>query len=110
MTNGGQNNSDFPFTWMATELAAIRNGIEGLTKVTSAMQERFVGFGEKIVHIDTRVSDLEKDVSSLKAKNIIKESSWLGFWKIAAIIPVVAAFMAVMKHIVDLGLVELLGK
>lgn len=108
MYKGSQNGPDI--LWMATELSAIRSGIDGLTKVTATMQERVLGIRDEMGRVDTRLTDVERDISALKTKNVTKESSWLGVWKIAAIVPVIAAFMAIINFVVQLGLIEIAGK
>lgn len=108
MQKGSQNGPDF--LWVAAELSAIRAGIDGLTKVTATMQERVVGIRDEVSRVASRLDDVEKDVSDLKTKNVTKESSWLGFWKLAAFIPIIAATMAIMSYLTQLGILQIAGK
>lgn len=109
MEERSQSGPDFT-SWLANELSAIRNGVDSMNKIVSAMQERVSTVRDDIRRIDEKIASAEKDISELKTAKLTKDSSWLGFWKLAAILPFVAAFMAIMNYLVSFGILEFVNK
>lgn len=107
--NGNEGQKSTDSFWLITELSSIRAGLENLVKLSTTTHERVISVQTEQLRTDNRLAVVEKDVSILKEKNITKESSWLGVWKLMAIIPTIAALMAIMFYLVQLGILKITG-
>lgn len=92
------------FSWLANEISAIRNGVDKLSTVSAAQNEKILNVRDDVSKLVNRVDAIDSNIKSLETVNVAKSAAWSGPMKLGAFLVVL---FSVIQGTISTGLIHI---
>lgn len=98
----GRNPQSSDFTWLASEISAIRSGVENLIKDSATSKEKIQSVEQRVManeaRFEARTLVVEGAIQQINLANAKKDSAWAGPLRIGAFLAVIVPTLAFLMQ------------